>query len=30
MLRFPDSPGFLIDGFPREIGQGVQFEEEVQ
>lgn len=30
MLRFPDSPGFLIDGFPREIAQDVRFEEEVQ
>ena len=29
MLKHPDSPGFLIDGFPREISQGVQFEEEV-
>lgn len=29
MLRYPDSPGFLIDGFPREASQGVQFEEEV-
>lgn len=30
MLRYPDSPGFLIDGFPREASQGVQFEEEVK
>ncbi|PFX19436.1 Adenylate kinase isoenzyme 5 [Stylophora pistillata] len=29
MLKHPDSPGFLIDGFPREISQGVQFEDEV-
>ena len=30
MLKYPDSPGFLIDGFPREASQGVQFEEEVR
>ena len=30
MLRFPDSPGFLIDGFPRELAQGLQFEKEVE
>jgi len=29
MLRYPDSPGFLIDGFPRKMSQGVQFEQEV-
>lgn len=29
MLRHPDSPGFLIDGFPRKLSQGEQFEEEV-
>lgn len=29
MLRNPDSPGFLIDGFPRKLSQGVQFEQEV-
>lgn len=29
MLQCPDSPGFLIDGFPRKLSQGVQFEEEV-
>lgn len=29
MLQFPDSPGFLIDGFPRKPSQGVQFEQEV-
>ena len=28
MLRYPDSPGFLIDGFPRKLSQGVQFEQE--
>lgn len=28
MLRYPDSPGFLIDGFPRKLSQGEQFEEE--
>ena len=28
MLRYPDSPGFLIDGFPRKMSQGVQFEQE--
>ena len=28
MLRHPDSPGFLIDGFPRKLSQGEQFEEE--
>ena len=29
MLRYPQSPGFLIDGFPRELGQAKQFEDEV-
>ena len=29
MLKYPDAPGFLIDGFPREIEQGTQFESEV-
>lgn len=29
MRQYPQSPGFLIDGFPREIGQGHQFENEV-
>lgn len=28
MLRHSDSPGFLIDGFPRKLSQGEQFEEE--
>ena len=28
MLQHPDSPGFLIDGFPRETAQGEQFEKE--
>ena len=26
MKRSGDSPGFLIDGFPREINQGLEFE----
>ena len=29
MLEHADSPGFLIDGFPRELGQAKQFENEV-
>jgi adenylate kinase family enzyme len=29
MLAHPESPGFLIDGFPREITQAEQFEDEV-
>lgn len=29
MLEHPHSPGFLIDGFPRELGQAKQFENEV-
>ena len=29
MLQHPQSPGFLIDGFPRELGQAKQFENEV-
>lgn len=29
MLNHPESPGFLIDGFPRELSQGQQFELEV-
>ena len=29
MLENPKSPGFLIDGFPRELGQAKQFEDEV-
>ncbi|XP_028408341.1 adenylate kinase isoenzyme 5-like [Dendronephthya gigantea] len=29
MLEHPDSPGFLIDGFPRELGQAKQFENEL-
>ena len=29
MLEHPQSPGFLIDGFPRELGQAKQFEDEV-
>lgn len=29
MLRYPDSPGFLLDGFPREMSQAEKFEEEV-
>lgn len=29
MLQNPQCPGFLIDGFPRELGQGSQFENEV-
>lgn len=29
MLQYPDSPGFLIDGFPRKLSQGEQFEQEV-
>lgn len=29
MLKHPESPGFLIDGFPRELDQGYQFEKEV-
>lgn len=29
MRKHKDCPGFLIDGFPREIQQGLQFEQEV-
>lgn len=29
MKQHKDCPGFLIDGFPREIQQGLQFEQEV-
>lgn len=29
MRQHADCPGFLIDGFPREIQQGLQFEQEV-
>jgi adenylate kinase family enzyme len=29
MLEHPDSRGFLVDGFPRELEQGHQFEQEV-
>ena len=29
MRQHKDCPGFLIDGFPREIQQGLQFEQEV-
>lgn len=29
MRQHKDCPGFLIDGFPREIQQGLQFEHEV-
>lgn len=29
MRQHKEAPGFLIDGFPREIGQGMQFEQEV-
>lgn len=29
MRENKDAPGFLIDGFPREISQGEQFEQEV-
>ena len=29
ILEHPQSPGFLIDGFPRELGQAKQFEDEV-
>lgn len=29
MRLHKDCPGFLIDGFPREIQQGLQFEQEV-
>jgi adenylate kinase len=29
MLKHPESRGFLIDGFPRELDQGYQFEQEV-
>lgn len=29
MLSLPESKGFLVDGFPREISQGEQFEREV-
>lgn len=29
MRQHADCPGFLIDGFPREIKQGLQFEQEV-
>ena len=29
MRQHTDCPGFLIDGFPREIQQGLQFEREV-
>ena len=29
MLKHSESPGFLIDGFPRELDQGYQFEQEV-
>ena len=29
MRQHTDCPGFLIDGFPREIQQGLQFEQEV-
>ena len=29
MMKHTQSPGFLIDGFPRELGQAKQFEDEV-
>ena len=29
MRQHKDCPGFLIDGFPREIQQGLQFEQDV-
>ena len=29
MRQHKDCPGFLIDGFPRDYQQGVQFEQEV-
>ena len=29
MMKAGDSPGFLIDGFPREINQGLEFEKTV-
>lgn len=29
MMKHPQSRGFLIDGFPRELGQAKQFEDEV-
>ena len=29
MLRYPQSSGFLLDGFPRELGQAKTFENEV-
>ena len=29
MLKHPESRGFLIDGFPRELDQGSQFEQGV-
>ena len=29
MRHDTDCPGFLIDGFPRELQQGLQFEQEV-
>ena len=30
MIKRPDTKGFLIDGFPRELNQAVQFEKEVR
>lgn len=29
MLKVTESPGFLIDGFPRETNQGVEFEHKI-
>ena len=29
MLQHPETAGFLIDGFPRELDQGYQFEQDV-
>jgi adenylate kinase (isozyme 1 subfamily) len=29
MLKAEDSPGFLIDGFPREMNQGLEFEKKI-
>ena len=29
MLANPDAEGFIIDGYPRQINQGLEFEKEV-
>ena len=30
MELHPEAPGFLIDGFPRDVSQALQFEKEVR